>query len=569
MAISFRSTAAWIPGLALSKAHIPIAFKQAVELHQRGQLSGAQALYMRILAADSKHVGTLQMLGAVAAQSGDFAKAVQWLDQVLALTKGDFEMYVQRGFALQQLHRLQEALESYELALNVQPRHAETHNNRGVVLHALQRWEDALLAYDWALELKPGYAQALFNKGNALLALKRRLAALECLEAAIAQKPDYAKAYINRGVALQELQRPNEALTSYEKAVALQPFMPEAHFNRGGALQALCRIDEAIAAYEKAIALRPDYADAHLFKATALLLQGEFASGWRTYEWRWGTDDAKKRVRTFPVPQWTGAELLTGKSILLHCEQGLGDVIQFCRYASIVQSLGARVILEVHHPLIGLMQELNGVDVCVALGDALPDFDYHCPLLSLPLALQTDLETIPAKTSYLNAKPERVESWRQKLGPKTRLRVGMVWSGNPAHAIDYNRSIPLASWFNHADLGVEWVSLQKEVRESDRLVLGMQGLRHFGAELQDMGDTAALCELMDVVVSVDTSVAHLSAALGCPTWVLLPKVPDWRWLLGRNDSPWYPSVRLYRQTVDGDWSDVFARLCVDLAEMAS
>lgn len=565
MATFFPPINAWTPGQALSKAQIPMVFKQAIALHQRGQIQAAQILYERILGVDQTHIGALQMLGTAAAQSGQFELAVQRLDQVLAIAADKPEIHIQRAYALQQVHRYTEALASYDLALELQPNQAETHNNRGVVLHALQRLQDALLAYDRALELKPGYAQAHFNKGNALLALKRRNEALECLGAAIALQPDYAKAYINRGVALQELQRPGEALLSYEKAVALQPFMPEAHFNRGGALQALCRLDESIAAYDKAIALRSDYADAHLFKATALLLQGQFAAGWRNYEWRWKTDDAKSRLRSFAAPQWTGVEPLSGKTILLHCEQGLGDVIQFCRYASVLKRMGASVVLEVHRPLITLLNGLDGVDTCLALGDALPAFDFHCPLLSLPLALQTDLESIPTATSYLNVKPERTEYWRNRLGTKVGLRVGMVWSGNPAHAVDYNRSIALADWLRHAGLDVEWVSLQKEVRDSDRLALDTHGVRHFGSDLRDMADTAALCKLMDVVVSVDTSVAHLSAALGCPTWILLPKVPDWRWLLGRNDSPWYPSVRLYRQTVDGDWVEVLSRLRADLA----
>lgn len=565
MATFFQTTTAWIPGQILSKAQVPMAFKQAMALHQRGQIPAAQILYERIIGVDQTHVGALQMSGAAAAQSGHFDMAVQRLDQALAIVADKPDIHIQRAYALQQLHRFTEALVSYECALELQPSHAETHNNRGVVLHALQRWEDALSAYDRALELKPGYAQAHFNKGNALLALKRRAEALECLDAAIAVQPNYAKAYINRGVALQELRRPQEALESYEKAVALQPYMPEAHVNRGWALQALCRLDESIAAYDKAIALRSDYADAHLHKATALLLKGHFSLGWRSYEWRWKTEDAKTRLRDFSTPQWTGTESLVGKTIFLHCEQGLGDVIQFCRYSSVLRRMGARVILEVHRPLITLLQDLDGVDTCLVMGDALPEFDYHCPLLSLPLALQTELETIPVAPSYLNAKPEHIEYWRNRLGPKKGLRVGMVWSGNPAHAVDYNRSISLSDWFSHVGLNVEWISLQKEVRESDRSALDTHSLRHFGAELQDMGDTAALCKLMDVVVSVDTSVAHLSAALGCPTWILLPKVPDWRWLLGRNDSPWYPSVRLYRQAVDGDWSEVFSRLCVDLA----
>ncbi len=250
---------------------------------------------------------------------------------------------------------------------------------------------------------------------------------------------------------------------------------------------------------------------------------------------------------------------------MLHSEQGFGDTIQFCRYAASVAALGARVILEVQKGLLVLLTGLAGVAELVERGAPLPAFDYHCPLLSLPLAFQTEPDSAPGRQPYLRCDAHKLQAWSDRLGRKTKPRIGITWSGSAAHSNDGNRSIALATWLPYLSDDFEYVSLQKEVRESDRATLLQHNeLRHFGEDLQDFGDTAALCALMDVVVCVDTSVAHLSAALGRPTWVLLPRVPDWRWQLERADTPWYPSARLYRQTTRGDWNAVLARVASDL-----
>jgi hypothetical protein len=265
-----------------------------------------------------------------------------------------------------------------------------------------------------------------------------------------------------------------------------------------------------------------------------------------------------------PPPQWLGKEPLAGKTVLLYSEQGLGDTLQFCRYVKLVADLGARVILEVQRPLVSLLAQLEGVSQTVAAGNTPPEADYCCPLLSLPLAFSTRLDSIP-RAACLSVSAAQVARWQERLGEKTQLRVGLMWSGNAAYQADRNRSIRLADLIPQLPAEFQYVSLQKEVREIDRPSLqSNRAILNFAEEQQDFSDAAALCECMDLVLSVDTSVAHLSAALGRETWVMLPFSADWRWLLGRDDSPWYPSVKLYRQRSVGDWGSVFERVRADL-----
>jgi TPR repeat len=381
---------------------------------------------------------------------------------------------------------------------------------------------------------------------------------------AIEIKPDYADAYSNRGIALKDLKRFEEALASYDRAIEIQPDYAEAYSNRGVALQELKRVEEAVASYDRAIAIQPDYASAYWNKSLALLLVGQFDQGWKLYEWRWKRDTFTTPKRNFPHPLWLGAEDLADKTILLHAEQGLGDTIQFCRYAKLVKERRARVALEVPKALLSLLSGLEGVDVLIEKGQALPAFDYHCPLLSLPLAFKTDLTSIPSPKPYLAASTQKCEEWGQRLGVKRKPRVGLVWSGSTVHKNDHNRSLTLQQLLPYLPVGCEYVSLQKEVREVDKPVLEGGDIRHYGDELKDYTDTAALCELMDLVISVDTSVVHLAGALGKSTWVLLPYAPDWRWLLDTDASPWYASIELYRQAEDLSWGPVLERVSKDL-----
>ena len=281
-------------------------------------------------------------------------------------------------------------------------------------------------------------------------------------------------------------------------------------------------------------------------------------------EWRWKKEDGVKIRRNFKQPLWLGKEDLTDKVILLHAEQGLGDSIQFCRYAKLVKQRGAYVLLEVPTALLGLLDGLEGIDVLIAKGQTLPAFDFHCPLLSLPLAFETDFTNIPCPTPYLAASASKCEAWTKRLGEKTKMRVGLVWSGSTTHKNDHNRSLTLKQLLPYLPDSCEYVSLQKEIRLEDKEFLDSSGILQYSEELEDFTDTAALCALMDLVISVDTSVAHLAGAMGKATWVLLPNAPDWRWLLDRDDSPWYPSVKLYRQGIDRQWLPVLERVAADL-----
>lgn len=299
-------------------------------------------------------------------------------------------------------------------------------------------------------------------------------------------------------------------------------------------------------------------------RSLALLAAGDFENGWREYESRRQCTlrEVLQVVRDFPQPLWLGEESIAGKRLLLYGEQGLGDTLQFCRYAVLAAARGAIVLLEVPRSLCGVLANLAGVSQLIAAGDPLPPFNYQCPLMSLPLAFKTTLDTIPA-TPYLRSDPERVDRWRVLLGVRSRPRVGIVWSGSVNKTI-FHRSIPLAEYITHLPRGYEYFSLQKDVRDGDRKMLRSRHVISFDDALLNFADTAALCECMNLVLSIDTSLAHLSGALGRPTWVLLPFLADWRWLLGRDDSPWYPTMKLYRQTSRDRWSDVFARVAADL-----
>jgi hypothetical protein len=309
--------------------------------------------------------------------------------------------------------------------------------------------------------------------------------------------------------------------------------------------------------------IKPDFIGANWNKSLALLLTGDFDNGWKLFEWRWQLEENQEiaKKHQLKTPLWSGTEPLIGKTILLYVEQGLGDIIQFCRFTKQVSDLGAKVILEVPKALIKLLSELEGVDQIVVIGDPLPFFDYQCSLMSLPLAFKTDELNIPKSSPYLFTNSIDASIWKRRLGIKTKKRIGLVWSGNIKHKNDNNRSIQLQDLLLYLPDCFEYVSLQKEVRENDIGTLqNNQEILQFSSELKDFTDTAALINCLDLVISVDTSVAHLAGALGKPTWVLLPYVPDWRWMLNRDDSPWYPSITLFRQSSNSDWRSVFEKL---------
>lgn len=542
-------------------AQVRQLFERGWALHQQQQMPEALALYAQVLQLQPAHFDALHLSGVVAAQQRHLQRAREWMTQAIAAHPEHAVAYVNRGAVLQDLGLWQLALADYDSALarqQGQPGEADSHNHRGNVLRELRSYAEALQSHERAIRLEPGRANFHNNRGIALRLAGRYAEALAAFDRALELQPAYVQAFNNRANTLNNLGRMEEALQSYEQAIALQPDVATFHTNRGNLLQELQRPDAALQSYRQAVLLDPADAHAHWSLSLGLLQLGRFEEGWQAYEYRWERAGYRERKSPhFLRPRWSGGTALEGKTLLIHAEQGLGDTLQFCRYAAEAARRGGQVLLEVQPPLRSLLQELPGAVRVLSPGDPLPPFDLQCPLLSLPLAFDTRLDTLPAAVPYVRASAAKIAQWQGALGPRTRPRVGLVWSGSPSHAHDRKRSIALAEFLALLPAGVQPVSLQKEVREADLPALQARpDLLHFGDALADFSDTAALCELVDVVVCVDTSVAHLAGALGRPVWLLLPTNPDWRWLLDRADSPWYPRARLFRQAVPGQWGKV-------------
>lgn len=539
-------------------------FQTALLLHQQGFLAEAVSIYHQILLSEPRNFDALQLLGTAAAQIKDFEAAVVLFDLALSISPDHSGSLNNRGKALFELHRYDDVLQSYDKAIIANPYYADAYANRGNALLKLKRFDEAIKNFDQALTVNPYHARSLNNRGNVLLELRRYEDALLSYDQAITVNPDYADAHSNRGNALLELKRYEEAIQSYDHAIAINPDYAEAYSNRGNVYRELKRYEDAIKNYDKAIAINPEYAAAHVNLSLLQLLLGNYDQGLKEYEWRMKGDGVNFPKREFKKSLWLGNEDINNKIILLYSEQGLGDSIQFCRYAKKVSVAGAKVILEVDQSLMSLLAQVDGVSQLVCKGDALPPFDFQCPLLSLPLACKTTLEVIPSPWSYLVSDKAKVLLWAEKLGVKTKPRIGLVWGGNANHKNDHNRSIPL-SFLLELPHDYQYISLQKEIGDADQEKLRFfSDILHVGNELHDFTDTAALCELMDIVISVDTSVAHVAGAMGKPVWILLPFDPDWRWLLDRSDSPWYPSATLFRQEKVGEWSGVIQRVSCEL-----
>jgi tetratricopeptide (TPR) repeat protein len=554
----------------LADAHV----NRGNALHALNRFTEAVSAFDRALAVRPNYAEAYYNRGNTLHALKRHDEALASVDAALAQRPDYGEALTNRGAVLHALDRDDEALASLDRAVALQPNNVEALANRGVVLNALKRYDDALACYERALHLCPDHVDALINRGAALHELARHEEALASHDRVLALQPDLVEALSNRGNTLLELRRFDEALTSLDRALALQPDFAEAHSNRGNVLQELRRFDEALTSYDRAITLRPDFADGHFNAALCRLLLGDFARGWQEHEWRWQKAQLRAAKRHFSQPLWTGATDLAGKTILLHAEQGFGDTIQFCRYVPQVVQRAASVILEMPKPLCALMKSLAGTAQIVARGEALPDFDLHCPLLSLPLAFGTRLETIPAQTPYLVAPERNINAWRDRLGrhelgKRERPRVGLVWAGDPrksvpgANRIDRQRSLQfdqLAPLLAVRDCA--FYSLQKG--DDAQAQLRASALCHrvtdWSADFDDFSDTAALIENLDLVIAVDTAVAHLAGALGKPLWLINRYNTCWRWLLDRDDSPWYPSARLFRQDATRDWSPVITRM---------
>jgi hypothetical protein len=436
-----------------------------------------------------------------------------------------------------------------------------------VAHHRAGRLDEAAAGYRALLAEQPSQFDALHLLGVVANQKGDHRRAVDLIERALAIRSDDASAHHNVATAYAMLGDIDAVLAHEERAVALKPDFADAQFNRGKALAELGRWAEASAAYGAVVAAKPDAAEAQWNQALARLALGDYERGWRQYEFRWRNPETASQQRSFTPPLWQGDADIAGRTVLLHAEQGLGDAIQFCRYVPLVAEAGARVVLEVPASLVRLMTTLDGVRHVVARGAALPAFDLHCPLLSLPLAFGTTLATVPRNVPYLEADASLAQRWRERLGPRTGPRIGLAWSGAAGYRDDARRSLSLQALLPHLPPGAEFVSLQKEVQPRDTGALAASKIRHFGGELADFADTAALCSQVDAVVAVDTSVAHLAGALARPTLLLLPFVAEWRWLAQRTDSPWYPTFRLLRQPARGQWDSALSQLAPQLLSM--
>lgn len=545
------------------------ALQHAEWLASQGRLAEAVPAYQQVLTLAPQHAPTLAGLGTVHLLRGELVQAMDCYALALKADPQRAETHAQRAVALLRLGRRDEALEACEQAVALAPGVAAFWQNKAVVLSALARPEEALAVSACALQLHPADANGWRQHGVLLRQLQRWEAALESYDQALALEPQDALAWTYRGHCLRKLGKLAEALVSYEHTLRLWPQHAEAHYNRSIVLREQGRLAEALAACDAAVALQPEFADAWWNKAEMLVMLGQVQTGWRLFEWRWRSARHGKEFRQMGRPLWLGEPRLEGKTILLNVDGGLGDLLQFCRYIPLVQQAGAAlVVVECMPGLMPLLEASFGPEVkCTPYLQPLPDFDCHCPHMSLPAAFPRELSALPAELPYLRVPQARQELWRQRLGPRTqRLRVGLVWSGGHRHFKGQeHRSIPLEQMRSVLLPGAEYHCLQKEILAADQACLQTLPIHTWAEELHDFADTAALACEMDLILSVDTAVAHLAGALARPVWVLLPFDADMRWFLERTDSPWYPDVmRLFRQQTLEDWSALLETMRAEL-----
>jgi Flp pilus assembly protein TadD len=509
-------------------------FAHAVQLHQQGDLRAAEALYRQVLTADPANAPALNYLGMIACQLGDFNAA------------GEF----------------------FRRAIRVRPNEYGFYNNLGMVYDRLERPADAITCYEEALRYAPNSPDVHLGIANALYRLDRLDEAKAHLQTALTLRPNYPQAHNNLGDVLIRQGQPEEAVASFQQALRLHPQYADAHNNLGFALKELGRLDEAEAEFTEALRLAPDHVDAHLNRSILQLLRGETEHGWLDYlYWRW----VAKRLaqRDLGRPSWDGSPL-HGRTILLHSEQGLGETIQFIRFASPVKALGGTVIVQCPAPLLRLLETAPDVDRLVADEEVLPPFDVHAPLLSVPALLNTTLATLPARVPYLRAEPALVEHWRNELASLSGLKVGIAWQGSTMFRTDRQRSVPLARFAPVAAVpGVQLIALQigpavDQIRAISRHFQVLDLTLRRNPSTDSFQETAAIMQNLDLIISTDTSVPHLAGALGLPVWLALAHVADWRWLMNRSDSPWYPTMRLFRQPQPGDWHSVFTAIATEL-----
>ena len=567
------------------------ALRLAMFGRAQGQHADAERLYSAILEAVPDHFDALHLLGQLKQQRGQPEEALALITHALTVDPRSADAWTSHGLVLHGAGRHEEALASFDRALALAPDHAAAFSHRGNTLRSLGRHDEAIMSFDCALAIAPGNLDALNSRAKALISAGRPREALASCDRALAARPEEFDALVNRGIALAGLERHDEAIASYDRAIAQRPYHYGVVFHRAKALGEIGRLEEALAGYDRVLKLQPfhaaalnarglvlyalgrdaealaafrevatvdsDQPQARFNESRVLLRMGEYDRGWRLYEARW---DLPPRRRAFKEPLWLGNAPLEGKTILLHAEQGPADTIQLVRYVPMMAAAGAKVVLEVQAPLVPLLQRMDRVAAVIAEGAPLPPADLHCPLMSLPFAFKTTLETIPAEVPYLAPDPALVATWRQRL-PAKRL-VGLAWSGNRHGA---ERPLTLARLAPLLDLtGLAFVNLQGEMSDEDRRIAEQAGMV-LQEGLDGFADLAAATACLDLVIAADNPVAHLAGALGKPVWLLLTLAADFRWLQDREDSPWYPTARLFREPAFGDQDGLIARVREALA----
>ncbi|CAE6776793.1 tetratricopeptide repeat protein [Paraburkholderia nemoris] len=588
------------PTTAPPSAYLTSLIEAALEAHQAGRLDAAEPFYREALALDPTHAKTLHYFGVLQHQRGNHAFAAELMSEALKLDRTDAACWSNRGLvavalghreeamicydqalqlqpdfadarnnfgvALQAQGSLEVAIEQYRLALAANPELVDAHLNLGTALNKLGRYDEALACYQNALTLDPQSAEAHFNAGNAYNAQGDHAAAIASFERAQALRGDYAEAHINLDSLIGKLGDYVGAESQYRRAVALKP-NPTNLVCLGGSLGAQGRLDDEEGFYRHALALDSNCADAHQNLAWLLLKRGDYKQGWAEFAQRWRKSDYEA-IAVPGVAEWHG-EPLDERRLLLVGEQGFGDHFQFLRYARVLEQLGATVDLCVREPLLPLVERIPGVHRAFS-GKPEGPYDFWVPMMSVPSCVSTELSTIPADVPYIFAEKAKIKTWRKRVDAagKAKRKVGLVWSGSPTFGNDRYRSMVLTNLSPLSELNdIAWYALQKGPAH-DQLADAPEAFRahDFTADLKSFDDTAALIMNLDLVIAVDTGVAHLAAALGKPVWVLLPANSDWRWLEERSDSPWYPAMKLFRQTRLGDWAPVVKRVSEELRD---
>jgi tetratricopeptide (TPR) repeat protein len=545
-------------------------------LQEKGEVDEAITYYQKNLQLNPNSVDTYYNLGTIFQDKKRYDEAISCYQKALQLNPADVDAYYNLGFVLQEKGLYEEAITCYQKALHLNPNLSDAYSNIGIILKEKEQFEEAMIYSQKALQLNPTLPDVHNNIGIILREKGQLDEAIPYFQKALQLDSHFYKAHLGLASVLCEKQQFDEAITYSQQALVINPHDDVVYIGLGAAYCGKGQLDTGINYYKNALHINSNNVNAHFNMSCAMLLSGDLEQGWKENEWRWKSKDYLRyscfhKPDDFAEPMLDGLEI-SGKTVLVYAEQGLGDEIQFIRYAPLLAQHGANVVIECHKALSSLLQSIEGVKQLIVQGEPLPDFDLQCPLLNLPLAFHTTLDNIPSKVPYISVNSILIENWKDKIKQdNSKLKVGLVWQGNPKHKNDRNRSIPFAKFLPFAEFpDVTFYSLQKGKgsEQAKNPPLGMKFV-DLTEEMHAFSDTAAFIENLDVTISVDTSVVHLAGALGKPIWTLLPFAPDWRWMLNREDSPWYPTMRLFRQPSPGDWDSVVKKVAGELQKLTS